>query len=584
MPENITINTSTTIFQDKLNLSFNIGYQRDDLENQKEQATSRTVGSVNATYKASEKLTITSAYSNFSTFTNAKVNQFDAINDDNLLDNISDELDYKQLSQNANVSINYIISKKETKQQNLNINYALADVSNEQGGIVRIGDASTFHNVNTAYTLGFPKKGLNITTALNGTLNTIGKDDSTTWGPVLNVNKKFLDNKLNTGFAAAYNTSDTPSGETSTTNFRLNASYVYKEKHNFNLNAIQLFRVLPTKSNQELTITFGYQYRFDLDASKIKIKRERKVIEFSYKTHVFKGEPQEISNEITAISKTKPFEKVVQNSLISNTLKELALKMRASESKKDRIYKKHAIAYLKYIYINKNFTEPQRVTKKDSEKNVAFSYKEFDFKGSHEEVTKQIKDLTKTKEFYKLLNVKIIKNNLNGLALKIEANEIKKGKTYKKHAIAYLDYLFKKKNFINEYNELTFNGLRQLYKDASKSSISIKNEYLSLLQKLKRLKELEKNISEIDAFNFEMKEKKYKAHKWMLEQLKQLSMNSFNNVDGYLYEFNVLHMNEVYLMIEKRKTSKQIENYLILQLIDFYHQRSFEIKNYNLLD
>ncbi len=260
--ENITLNSSTTLFKDKLNLSFNIGYQRDDLENQKEQATNRTVGAINATYNASEKLTITAMYSNFSTFTNARVNQFEDINDDNLLDNADEQFDYKQLSQNANVNVNYIIAKKENIRQNLNLNYALADVVNEQGGFVRIGDASTFHNANASYTLGFPKKSMNITAAFNGTINSIGREDATTWGPTLSLNKKFLDNKLNTNFGASYNTSDNQSGSTSVTNFKANATYVYKEKHNFNLNAIQLFKSLPSGSNQELTITFGYNYSF----------------------------------------------------------------------------------------------------------------------------------------------------------------------------------------------------------------------------------------------------------------------------------------------------------------------------------
>ena len=42
-----------------LALAFSIEYQRDDLEIQKQQSSSRTVGFVNATYNVSEKLTIT---------------------------------------------------------------------------------------------------------------------------------------------------------------------------------------------------------------------------------------------------------------------------------------------------------------------------------------------------------------------------------------------------------------------------------------------------------------------------------------------------------------------------------------------
>jgi len=260
--ENITLNTSTVLFDNKLNLAFNIGYQRDDLKNQKERSMNRTVGSLNATYNASELLTITGSYSNFTTFTNAKINQFEVINDDNLLDDQYDVLDYKQLSQNANINVNYILSKKEDLQQNLNVNYALADVSNAEDGVVRLGNASTFHNGNVSYTLGLPHRNMNITTALNGTLNTLGTENTATWGPTLNVNNKFLENTLNTNFGASYNTNNSNMAKTGVTNLRANLSYVLKEKHNFHLNIIQLLKNLSTGNVNQLTITFGHSYSF----------------------------------------------------------------------------------------------------------------------------------------------------------------------------------------------------------------------------------------------------------------------------------------------------------------------------------
>jgi len=260
--ENITLNTGTVLFNNKLNLAFNVGYQRDDLKNQKERAMSRTVGSLNATYNASEVLTLTGSYSNFTTFTNAKVNQFEVINDDNVLDDQYDVLDYKQLSQNANININYILSKREDLQQNLNINYALADVSNAEDGVVRLGNASTFHNGNVSYTLGLPNRNMNIATAFNGTLNTIGTENTATWGPTLNINNKFLENTLNTNFGASYNTSNSTTSKTSVTNLRANLSYVLNEKHNFHLNIIQLFKNISTGNRTELTITFGHSYSF----------------------------------------------------------------------------------------------------------------------------------------------------------------------------------------------------------------------------------------------------------------------------------------------------------------------------------
>lgn len=217
---------------------------------------------MNVAYNASERLAITASYSNFTTFTNSRLNQFEVINDDNLLDDAAQTLNYRQLSRNANVNINYLFSKNEQAQQNLNFNYALADVSNEEDGVVRIGNASTFHNGNVSYTLGLPNRGMNLTAAINGTLNTIGMEDSNTWGPTLNVNQKFLDNTLNTNFGVSYNTSTSEMAQNQITNLRANASYLLKKKHSFHLNLIQLFKNLSTGSTCELTLTFGHSYTF----------------------------------------------------------------------------------------------------------------------------------------------------------------------------------------------------------------------------------------------------------------------------------------------------------------------------------
>lgn len=260
--ENITLNGTTTLFDKKMNLGFSVGYQRDDLKNQKERTMNRMVGSINAAYNVSERLTLTGSYSNFTTFTNSKVNQFEVINDDNLLDDELEVMNYRQLSQNASININCVLAQKQEVQHNINLNYALADVSNEENGVVRIGNASTFHNGNMSYTLGLPNRNLNITTALNGTLNTIGTENATLWGPTINVNKQFLENTLSTNLGASYNTSNSTTALTQVTNLRANLNYVFKEKHNFHLNLIQLFRSISNNIQNELTITFGHSYTF----------------------------------------------------------------------------------------------------------------------------------------------------------------------------------------------------------------------------------------------------------------------------------------------------------------------------------
>ncbi|WP_299104241.1 hypothetical protein [uncultured Tenacibaculum sp.] len=356
--ENITLNANTVLFDNKLNLAFNIGYQRDDLANQKETSTSRTVGSVNATYTLSKKVNITGGYSNFTTFTNNRLDQFDNINDDNLLDNQAELFDYKQLSQNANVNVAYILESSKSRRQNLNVNYALATVANEENGIVRIGNGSTFHNFNTSYTLGLPNKKMNITSAINTTYNTIGREEAYTWGPTVSVNKKFFKDKLNTTFSTSYNQNNSEQTQASATNFRFNANYVYKEKHNFNLNAIQLFRSNTSRNTQDLTVTFGYNYGFDLSAKKNKREKAKKdKFTIVYKEHTFIGEPNEITPEIFIVTKQKKYAEIKEVAEVAEEINTMEQELKDAELKSKSKYKKTALKYLEFVDKNQNYLD-----------------------------------------------------------------------------------------------------------------------------------------------------------------------------------------------------------------------------------
>ncbi len=357
--ENITLNGTTSIFQNKLNLSFNVGYQRDDLANQKETKTNRSIGSINATYAMSKKVNISGGYSNFTTFTNNRLDQFENINDDNLIDNQNELFDFKQLSQNANLNVSYIIENSKVKRQNLNINYSLATVANEEDGIVRIGGESTFHNFNTSYTIGLPNKKMNITSALSTTYNTIGREDSYTLGPTVSVSKKFLKDKLNTTFSSSYNQSTGKINNTKSTNLRFNANYIYKEKHNFNLNAIQLFRSSITQSSQDLTITFGYNYGFDLSGKKEKRRKKikEKNSEISYEDYKFEGSPSKISTEILALENTSEFKELYKISEIKKELSITRKEMIDAELKSKKNYKEKALKHLKNLNRNRKFLD-----------------------------------------------------------------------------------------------------------------------------------------------------------------------------------------------------------------------------------
>lgn len=358
--ENITLNGATSVIDNLLNLSFNVGYQRDDLNNKKDNATSRMVGSINATATINERLNVTGSYSNFRTFTNVKVNQFDNINDDNLLDNHLDTLDYKQLSQTAMLGVNYVLSQKENIQQSINFNYNVNDVANKQNGVVRIGDASIFHNLNTAYSVGFPKHQLNITGAVNATFNSIGREDAMTIGPTLSVNKRFLANKLNTGLSSSYNITDNTAGKITTANIRAQAAYLLLERHHINLSLIQLFRnsdyQLKTGGLSELTATLGYNYSFNLPP-KFKREKKDKVFNFSYREYYFEGVHDSISPQVVLVSKKEKFRSILKIKGIKSNLRFLEEIIYETENQSDKKYKQAAIDYLKYLYDHNDFLD-----------------------------------------------------------------------------------------------------------------------------------------------------------------------------------------------------------------------------------
>lgn len=259
--ENITLQTQFNLWKDKVTLSANIGRQIDNLEKQKQKSTNRWVADVSANIKASEKLMITTSYSNFTMFTNSQLNAFEAINKNPLhIQQPKDSIDFKQISQNVNFSLNYILSSSENCSQNINMNYSLNDMVSKENEVVRKGGISRFHNLMVAYSVSFPKKKLNASFFTNVTHSYANSQKAMQWGPSFTVNKLFLEDKLQTSFGASYNAS---SGDIlmEAINFTAGANYSLWEKHQFSINFMQLIRKQQASFN-ETNATIGYSYRF----------------------------------------------------------------------------------------------------------------------------------------------------------------------------------------------------------------------------------------------------------------------------------------------------------------------------------
>jgi hypothetical protein len=359
--ENITLNASQTLFNNKVNLSVNAGLQQDNLDNAKTSDQQRIVSAVTLNYTASERLGINAGYSNFQSYTNIR-DQFDYINQVGEFDNI-DTLNYRQISQNANLGMNYIIKKTENKQHNTNLNLVYQNSNNQQEGQSIEGGNNTFYNGMAGYTLGYPKQNLTITLAANTSYNTIGTtDNSLTLGPTLAIGKQFFEKQLRTHLSTSYNTSYANGQQQNNIyNFRLGSNYALLKKHNLSLNFLALFRNSTLNTGRDLTITLGYSYAFDnlklnLDpgarsprANPLGISEN--TLSFRYRNVTYSGTIPELNRQLSNVFHSSQFADIPQFKKNELTIL-LAL---VKEQNQEQAYKENAITFLKELYSFQDF-------------------------------------------------------------------------------------------------------------------------------------------------------------------------------------------------------------------------------------
>jgi len=265
--ENITVNGATQLFNNKVSISSNIGLQRDNLENQKVNQMTRWVGAVNLNYTASDKLNLSTSYSNFQTYTNIR-SQFEDINNTNPLVQPTDTLNFTQISQNINFNTNYILKATEEKSASLTASLSAQQTTDEQGGEEQ-NSGSIFYNGNLGYVNQWIPLGLNLSASMNASLQEAADRQNLTIGPVFSASKSLLEKQLRLSLSSAINNSYSNSELQNTIfNCRLSATYSLKEKHNFSFTNAFINRKTIGNELSERTIraeyngTLTYSYQF----------------------------------------------------------------------------------------------------------------------------------------------------------------------------------------------------------------------------------------------------------------------------------------------------------------------------------
>jgi hypothetical protein len=260
---NITLNTSASLLQGKLNVSANAGTQRNNLDNQEINQMTRFIGSVSAAYTPGPRLNLNASYSNFNTYTVIR----SAFTDLNQVTPVStlDTLNYTQLSQSANVTATYALSKNPNVMKMLVLNVAYQQATDAQAGKV-LNTGSRFINSNMAYTQQVSSIGAGFTVALNTNVSLAGDLESLMIGPTISVNKSIFKKKIQTSLSVSYN-EQTINGEKSNSfaNVRLMSAYRVSKHHSFSLSGVVLNKSSREKTSPdftEYTATLGYNYNF----------------------------------------------------------------------------------------------------------------------------------------------------------------------------------------------------------------------------------------------------------------------------------------------------------------------------------
>ncbi len=265
--ENITVNTTTALFANKVNLSLNVGLQRNNLRDDQLTGTRRTIGSINLGYTASDRLNFTGNYSNFQTFTNVRpvIEQLDQLTP---FDNL-DTLNYWQVAQSASLSTQYVLSPAPEHRQQLSTHLSYQQSSDQQGeGSAYVG--TRFLTGNTAYSLQLSAAQLNLTVGANYNRSIADTLVTVAAGPLATVSRSWFQKTLRTSLSANYNQTQQAAVEPGhVATLRSTNSYTLRKRHALTLNVVVMRRstAAQPQSLTELTATLGYRFRFSTQSS-----------------------------------------------------------------------------------------------------------------------------------------------------------------------------------------------------------------------------------------------------------------------------------------------------------------------------
>ena len=267
--ENITANFSTTI--KKINIALDGGYQRDNLEKQKNNTASRIIYAANLSSNLTEKWNFALNLSNMQSY--IYINDvYSQVTQTNEFQNL-DTLNVTQLNYTLSLNTSYLLQNTNDQRQNINLN-ATYQKSAEAQQYSRFS-GNDIYNTSVSYQFSLLPIKFNVSTAVSHNYNQMpGKEYTQAFSYNLSLQKTFFD-ELRSSLTATYSNMTNQAGKLSDViNVRLSESYVLAKKHNFNLSLTLLYSesVLKKRTQYAANLTYAYNFNASLSRKDKKMK------------------------------------------------------------------------------------------------------------------------------------------------------------------------------------------------------------------------------------------------------------------------------------------------------------------------
>lgn len=260
--ENITTQYAGSFWDSKMNVTTRVGFERNNLLDDKSEKQMRIVGSIQADAKPTEALQLSAMYSNFQTHQRIK-SQFDYINEFDEIEN-SDTLNYQQVSHQADLMIAYQLKNDSILGHNLQFNTSYQLGTDRYTQVDSVASYNQMINAMLMYQLQVIHKKLSINISFNYTNNIMTDIITHYFGPVIGSNVTFINETLRLNTSVSCNAGYVNGNlDQIISNLRMALSYTLKEKHCFTMSANGQYKGQENLSpTYNINIAIGYSYSF----------------------------------------------------------------------------------------------------------------------------------------------------------------------------------------------------------------------------------------------------------------------------------------------------------------------------------